>query len=155
MPARTGVPGGQMGRLVLVAVVWVLLASCSSSGDAGGGTAATTSPASQATQAAGQYPNAIAVVGHSGATGYDSDLKRPGVDARGNSWATGDNPAVDSIYLRLLALNPAVRGHNTNVAVAGTGVDDLAGQADQALAATPLPEPTAATPTTTHPSRPP
>ena len=33
-----------------------------------------------------------------------------------------------------------MRGHNTNVAVAGTGVDDLAGQADQALAATPLPE---------------
>jgi len=129
-----------MGRLVLVAVVWALLASCSSSGDAGGGPAATTASSSQATQASGQYPNAIAVLGHSGATGYDSDPKRPGADARENSWATGDNPAVDSVYLRLLALNPAVRGHNTNVAVAGTGVDDLAGQADQALAATPLPE---------------
>jgi hypothetical protein len=59
---------------------------------------------------------------------------------RGNSWATGDNPAVDSMYLRLMALNPAVRGHNTNLAVDGTGVDALAGQADQALATTPLPE---------------
>jgi hypothetical protein len=133
-------PRDQIGRLVLVAAVCALLASCSSSGDAGAGTAATTSPASQAAQASGQYPNAIAVLGHSGATGYDSDPKRPGVDARENSWATGDNPAVNSIYLRLLALNPAVRGHNTNVAVAGTGVDELAGQADQALATKPLPE---------------
>ena len=33
-----------------------------------------------------------------------------------------------------------MRGHNTNLAVAGTGVDELAGQADQALAAKPLPE---------------
>ena len=110
MPARTGMPGGQVGRLVLVAVVWALLASCSSPGDAGAGTAATTSSSSQATQASDQYPNAIAVLGHSGATGYDSQAA--GVDARENSRATGDNPAVDSIYLRLLALNPAVRGHN-------------------------------------------
>jgi hypothetical protein len=80
------------------------------------------------------------VLGHSGATGYDSDPRRPGVDARENSWATGDNPAVDSIYLRLLALNPAVRGRNTNLAVDGTGVDELVGQADQALATKPLPE---------------
>jgi hypothetical protein len=140
MPARTETPRGRVGRLVLVAAVCALLASCSSSGDAGAGTAATTTPASQAAQASDQYPNAIAVLGHSGATGYDSDPKAPGTDARQNSWATGDNPAVNSIYLRLLALNPAVRGHNTNVAVAGTGVDQLAGQADQALATKPLPE---------------
>jgi hypothetical protein len=47
---------------------------------------------------------------------------------------------VDSIYLRLLAPNPAMRGHNTNLAVAGTGVNELASQADQALATKPLPE---------------
>ena len=140
MAATTETPRGQIGRLVLVAAVCVLVASCSSSGDAGAGNAATTSPASQATQASDQYPNAITVLGHSGATGYDSDPKRPGVDARENSWATGDNPAVNSIYLRLLTLNPAVREHNTNVAVAGSGVDELAGQADHALATKPLPE---------------
>ena len=71
--ARTGTRGGQIGRLVLVTVVWALLASCSSSGDAGAGTAAATSSSSQATQASDQYPNAIAVLGHSGATGYDSE----------------------------------------------------------------------------------
>jgi lysophospholipase L1-like esterase len=64
----------------------------------------------------------------------------PKADAKQNSWATGDNPAVDSIYLRLLALNPAVRGHNANVAVDNTGVKELDGQADQALAVSPLPD---------------
>ena len=33
-----------------------------------------------------------------------------------------------------------MRGHNTHRAVDGTGVDELAGQADQVLATTPLPE---------------
>ncbi len=47
---------------------------------------------------------------------------------------------MNSIYLRRLGVNPAVRGHNLNVGVAGTGVDELAGQADQALAANPLPK---------------
>jgi hypothetical protein len=112
----------------------------SSGSGAGTGTAATTSPSSQTAQASDRYPNAIAVLGHSGATGYDSDPRAPETDARQNSWATGDNPEVNSIYLRLLALNPAVRGHNTNLAVAGTGVDELAGQADQALATKPIPE---------------
>ena len=91
-------------------------------------------------QASDKYPNSIVVLGHSGATGYDSDPKAPETDATQNSWATGDNPEIRSIYLRLLALNPAVRGHNTNLAVDGTGVGELAGQADQALATKPLPE---------------
>ena len=33
-----------------------------------------------------------------------------------NSWATGTNPAVDSVYLRILARNPKIRGHNVNLA---------------------------------------
>ena len=140
MFATVGIPRARTGRRVLVAVLCALLASCSAAGGTGSGTATTTAPASTAGQVSGQYPNAIVVLGHSGATGYDSDPKAPETDARQNSWATGDNPAVDSIYLRLLALNPAVRGHNTNLAVAGTGVNELAGQADQALATKPLPE---------------
>jgi hypothetical protein len=123
--------------VLLVAVAVAVVAACSSSGGTGSGEATTTSTA--AASPSGKYPNAIALLGHSGATGFDSDPARPGADAKQNSWATGDNPAVNSIYLRLLALNPAVRGHNLNVAVAGSRVDDLSGQADQALATQPLP----------------
>jgi hypothetical protein len=86
------------------------------------------------------YPSAIVVLGHSGATGLHSDPTSPQSDARQNSWATGDNPDVDSIYTRLLALNPAMRGHNANVAVDGTGVKELAAQADKALAIEPRPD---------------
>jgi hypothetical protein len=116
----------------------VLMAACSSSGGTGSPSGAPTSSAAAALS--GKYPNAIAVLGHSGATGFASDPKRPLEDARTNSWATGENPEVDSIYLRLLALNPAVRGHNVNLAEDGTGVNELAGQADQALNTKPLPD---------------
>jgi hypothetical protein len=86
------------------------------------------------------YPNSVVVLGHSGATGFNSQASSPGVDYTPNSWATGDNPDVNSIYSRLLALNPAVRGHNTNVAVDGTTVDDLDSQVDQAFAVKPTPD---------------
>ncbi|MDQ6852565.1 MAG: GDSL-type esterase/lipase family protein [Actinomycetota bacterium] len=86
------------------------------------------------------YPNSIIVLGDSGATGLHSDPDQPEKDATQNSWATGDNPAVKSIYTRVLALHPAVRGHNANVAVDGTGVDQLGGQVDQALAIEPRPD---------------
>ena len=107
----------------------VAVAACSS----GGTSSPSPSPSSK-------YPNAIAVLGHSGATGFDSNPDQPGVDARGNSWATGDNPTVNSVYLRLLALNPAIRGHNVNVAVSGSDVDNLASQADEALDSQPVPD---------------
>jgi hypothetical protein len=116
----------------------VLMAACSASGGTGSPAGVATSSAPVAPSS--KYPNAIAVLGHSGATGFGSDPKRPLEDARTNSWATGDNPEVNSIYLRLLALNPAVRGHNVNFAEDGTGVNDLAGQADQALNTQPLPD---------------
>lgn len=85
------------------------------------------------------YPNAIVALGHSGTTGANTDPRRPG-DNRSNSWVTGDNPAVRSIYLRLLALNPAIRGHNANLGVGGSNVDDLSTQVDQALRLSPLPD---------------
>jgi hypothetical protein len=79
-------------------------------------------------------------MGHSGTTGADSDPQQPGTDAKGNSWATGDNPDVESVYLRLLKLNPAVRGHATNLGLDGSTVDDLRSQVDRALDLTPLPD---------------
>ena len=57
-----------------------------------------------------------------------------------NSWATGTNPAVDSIYLRLLAGHPALEGHNVNLAVNGSKVGDLVQQAHLALGMDPVPD---------------
>jgi hypothetical protein len=79
------------------------------------------------------YPDSIAVLGHSGATGENSDPRRPGVEVRANSWATGTNPVVDSVYRRILAHNPAIRAHNVNYAQAGADVQALSAQADRLL----------------------
>jgi hypothetical protein len=86
------------------------------------------------------YPNSVAVLGHSGATGENSDPKRPGLEVRANSWATGTNPKVDSVYLRILAHNPAIKGHNDNYAEAGADVQALAAQADRLLESDSKPE---------------
>jgi lysophospholipase L1-like esterase len=87
-----------------------------------------------------KYPNSIVVIGHSGATGYNSDPHSPGVDARGNSWATGSNPAVNSVYRRILARNPGIKGHNYNLAVDGSEVTDLQRQAREAVSLPTTPE---------------
>ena len=51
------------------------------------------------------------------------------------SWSTGTDPAANSQYLRLLALNPNISGKNTNLAVPGAKVDALTAQAVAAVAA--------------------
>ena len=86
------------------------------------------------------YPNSIAVLGHSQATGESSDPDQPGVEVRENSWATGTNPTVDSLYLRLLSHNPDIEGNNTNLAQGGATVDELALQADELLGTESRPE---------------
>jgi len=78
------------------------------------------------------YPNAIAVIGGGDAAGYASDPKHPFQEARANSWATGTNPAVRSIYTRLLAVNPAVRGRAFNFSSHGATVRDLPSQVRKA-----------------------
>jgi hypothetical protein len=85
--------------------------------------------------------DSIAVIGHSGATGIQSDPAVPSRDAHENSWATGENPDVDSIYAHLLRDHPAMKGHNYNAAANGTAVDDLLPQFESLLAtASPLPD---------------
>jgi hypothetical protein len=71
------------------------------------------------------YPDSIVVIGHSGATGEDSDPTQPHVEIRANSWATGTNPAVHSVYQRIVANNPAIRGHNFNLDQGGATVEQL------------------------------
>jgi hypothetical protein len=80
------------------------------------------------------------VLGHSNATGEDSDPAQPHAVIRANSWATGTNPAVNSVYLRILAKNPAIKGHNFNLARPSATVDELLIEAHQAVALKPTPE---------------
>ena len=85
--------------------------------------------------------DSIAVMGHSGATGTLTDPDDPTRDATENSWATGENPRVRSIYLRLAETHPAMRGHNYNVAVNGSTADALESQLSRLLeVADPLPD---------------
>jgi len=131
-----------MNRLAPALAASILaLAACSSGGSTapsaspGATTSTTTAPVSTP-----GYPDSIVVLGHSGATGGGSDPMNLSRDARENSWATGTNPTVNSVYLRVLARNPAVVGHNVNLAKGGSGVDDLLRQAEGAVELDPLPE---------------
>jgi hypothetical protein len=98
-------------------------------GGTGSGTPTTTAPAPAAAQASGQYPNAVVVLGHSGATGYDSDPKAPATDVLkkitvgapkakilivSSPWSTVDN------YGQVAARLPGPRAANS-----GTGPCDL------------------------------
>lgn len=86
------------------------------------------------------YPNSIAVLGHSGSTGEGSDPDQPGVEIRENSWVTGTNPKVRSLYARILERNPAIDGNAFNFAQGGANIDAVAAQADAALTNDPVPE---------------
>jgi hypothetical protein len=79
------------------------------------------------------------VLGHSGTTGYNSDPNSPNGDAPANSWATGANPEVNSVYQRILAKNPAAKGHAKTFGVDGSAVDSLVDQELKAAAFEPPP----------------
>jgi len=82
-------------------------------------------------------PSSIVVIGHGDALGYGSDPNHPYRDAPENSWATGTNPAVNSVYSRILAANAAVRGHNVNLSQDDWSIDELASIAHKAVAKNP------------------
>lgn len=75
-------------------------------------------------------PASIAAVGDS-ITQAASSGGSLGTDYPQNSWATGTNSTVNSHYLRLLALNPAISGQSFNRSVSGAKVVDLNGQMQQ------------------------
>jgi hypothetical protein len=144
MKGRRAVAAATVAALVL------LVGACTSGGHEASivGTSAeptiettSSSPACSATgsQSSPGYPNSIAVLGHSGATGENSDPSQPGVEVRENSWATGTNPAVNSPYLRILAKNPKIEGCNFNLAQGGATVQDLVSQAEEAVSLNPKP----------------
>jgi hypothetical protein len=98
-------------------------------------------PAGQgAERHATRYPGSVVALGNDQVLGYGSDPGHPYRDAPANSWATGTNPAVNSIYNRILAMNPAVRGHNRNLGHDEANVRDLVASAQEAVSLDPKPE---------------
>ena len=76
-------------------------------------------------------------MGHSGLTGEGTaEFSEPNLSA---SWATGTRPAVNSVYLRLLAIWPATEGNVANTAFGGAPASALADQTKSALRAVPAP----------------
>ena len=75
-------------------------------------------------------------IGHSGLTGYGT-IAPIGENV---SWATGKDPAVNSIYRRLLREHPALKGHNYNQAVDGSRIVDMLDQIDGLVEVTPVPD---------------
>jgi hypothetical protein len=119
-------------------ITLLLLAACSSPGAPAPGNAegSASTPAASSLQPGkpyGGYPDAIVVLGHSGSTGESSDPSRPGVEVRENSWATGTNPDVNSLYRRILAVHPQIKDHEVALSKGGATVDDLVDQAQQAV----------------------
>ncbi len=71
------------------------------------------------------FPDSMAATG---ASATRAALTCEARDCSMNSWATGTNPAVNSIYLRIRAVHPAIEGNAHNDAVGGEDMSDLADQ---------------------------
>jgi hypothetical protein len=130
----------RVSAILAVGLALLMAVSCgSSSGPAAA--AANTAPASppSGTTSASHPLRGIIALGHSGLTGENSDPQSLGMPAPQNSWATGTSPAVDSIYQRLAAVDPATRGHMVNEATGGAPAGTLVVQATQALSVVPNP----------------
>src|SRR3954454_1196862 len=129
---------GTSGGSTTVASPVVAASSSAVPSPAGPSAATTPSGVSPSPSAASQIgPGGIVVIGHSGATGYNSDPSHPGIDHVANSWATGSNPNVDSIYLRSLATDPTLEGKAWNYAISGSEVTSLMTQAKRVVANNP------------------
>ena len=87
---------------------------------------------------AATWPSSLAVIGHSFATG--EGVSGPRAFRIRNSWITGDVPAVQSLYSRILARNPAIRGNKFNLAINGADVASMLLQAKKAVGLKPAPE---------------
>jgi lysophospholipase L1-like esterase len=78
-------------------------------------------------QARTPYPKSIAATGDSLTRAAGTGIL-PWTDNPSGSWSTGTDTSVNSHYLRLLALNPKIRGHNYNDARSGAKMGELASQ---------------------------
>jgi len=86
-------------------------------------------PALAEPEAAG-WPDSMAALGDSITQAANSS----GIgDQPQNSWSTGTNAVVDSVYLRILSQNPGISGNNFNDSVSGARMTHLDGQAASAV----------------------
>ena len=87
---------------------------------------------------ASAYPGSMVVLGNDGAAlGQGADSAHPYRSTPGDSFATGTNPAVKSIYSRILAVNPAIRGHAVNLVSEDASATALQTQFNKAAALKP------------------
>jgi hypothetical protein len=80
----------------------------------------------------------VVAIGHSGLTGYLTDSNN--YTALQNSWATGTNPVVASIYQRLESVEPQIVGHVENAAIPGSRAVSLQQEAVDGFAVVPHPQ---------------
>jgi lysophospholipase L1-like esterase len=78
------------------------------------------------------YPDSMAATGDSITKAFNT-CATPFTDCPVNSWATGTNATVDSIYDRILAANPAISGRAFNDARSGSEMEALPGQVELAI----------------------
>lgn len=133
-------------RWRLPAAAAVLLALAGAAGCGGsdeGSPAAGSSPSDTVEEQGGDLspsgpytglPRSIAAVGHSAITGEGTPA------GKASSWATGTDPAVRSVYQRILEQDPAVEGHVVNLGQPSADVGLLSAQAQQLLAQEPQPQ---------------
>jgi hypothetical protein len=130
-------------RLLTVAAVVVMVTACSNEKPTARPQApSTTTARPQATAPTTEpartgRPVGIIAIGHSGLTGEGTGATFEPVLA--NSWATGSEPKVNSVYQRLTSVRPETQGHVANTAKGGAPASTLTAQATQALAIVPVP----------------
>ena len=87
--------------------------------------------ASPATADPGPPPNSMASLGDSITRGFNACGWY--VDCTSRSFSTGDDSSVNSHYLRIRSVNPAINGRNHNDSRTGAKSADVAGQASTAV----------------------
>lgn len=111
----------------LLALVAAALVALACTGNAGTPVAAGASGA----PGAKNLPSSMVALGDSITAGFGTCLTL--TPCPRNSWATGDGALVDSHYKRIVAVNPAMRGHAVNLSTGGATIDELPGQASAAV----------------------
>jgi lysophospholipase L1-like esterase len=87
----------------------------------------TTRTGGSASKPVAGFPSSMVALGDSITAGFGACFA-PTACPR-TSWSTGEGSQVDSHYKRILARNPAISGHNLNLAVPGATAASLPGQA--------------------------